>query len=1148
MRKSLLLFLVMSMSMVGLNLKAQMDFIMGNMTDNGCDGTFYDDGGTGGAAYSDTDYTYTICPDVPGDVIQVDFAAFQLQLSGNPNNHDALTIYDGNSTAAQSLGTYTGNFLQGLNVTGTVNNTSGCLTFVFVVNTGNTTNMPGWEASVICTTPCDPPTASSSIVNPPPPVFGFDSVSICVGDFVDFSGLGSSAAPGFTLDGYFWNFDDGSIDSTSGNAVSHQFNEPGEYIVSLAVQDNNGCQNLNFEPLKVIVSTLPDFQLSFPDTICVGEIAPLVGEANSVTWTAAPPFAVAGESFLADGAGFSFNSELLIDIFNPGDTLADCNDLLELNINIEHSYLGDLDMIIECPNGTQVSLHDYLSQGGGGTYLGEAVDGSSVPGTGYDYGWSPTSTLGFLDDAANWTDVSFVDNAGNPDMNNIVNPGIYTPFGDLCDLVGCPLNGTWTFIVTDNLAADDGYIFNWGIEFDPALYPGITTFTPSYGPLSDSTFWTGDPNFTFLSADADSAEFVPPSAGSYDFIYNSVNDFGCEVDTVITIVVVDPHEVVADPDVIIACGAPTQLGVEVLGGPPPPTDCDFELQLSDFWGDGWQGAFLDIEIDGVLTSYTLPNGIFQTFAIPAVPNGAAITITYTAGISPEENEWVLLDSNGDVWLQDGQFNVSPQPGIFFDGTANCGGGGATTYVYSWFPTTSLDDPNIQYPISTGLMESTMFVVSVYEAGNPACIAVDSMYLELSGALTAGPDLANCAMSYEMNAEVVGIGQWSTTDPAIISFSDDSDPNAIVYATQPGTYTLGWVDTQGLSCPNSDFIELTFFDGIQIEPTIVIPECFGDCTGTISVVGTGGVITPGLDYIYTWDAGTPGVNINERQELCSGNVTVIMEDENGCVDQETFFIDQPAAPVIDSLTVMGESCLGYCDGQVIIHSAVASTYSFDGGFNFLPDSVNNELCAGFQTVIIRDANSCEGDAEALITSPTPPEANFLVEPAQASVLNPVFQTTNTSEDNVSNEWFFGAFGYADTEHATVEFPAEPGFYNIELVITDSIGCLDSLDLNVEVIEEFQIFIPSAFSPNADGINDNFDVTIQDLDPSQYEFSVFDRWGRVVYSSTEYPTRWNGESHEDYEYYVADGVYMWRINARALTTTTRKEFSGQVTVIR
>ena len=107
-------------------------FIMGNETVETCTGTFVDAGngedGTGNP-YPDENFTYTLCPDNPGDAVSVSFVAFGLQTNPNPNNSDYLFIYDGPDAGSPGMGNYTGNALQGLPVTATINNPTGCLLY-----------------------------------------------------------------------------------------------------------------------------------------------------------------------------------------------------------------------------------------------------------------------------------------------------------------------------------------------------------------------------------------------------------------------------------------------------------------------------------------------------------------------------------------------------------------------------------------------------------------------------------------------------------------------------------------------------------------------------------------------------------------------------------------------------------------------------------------------------------------------------------------------------------------------------------------------------------------------------------------------------------------------------------------------------------
>lgn len=650
--------LVIVTVLISAQVKAQI-FNIQNGTDVTCSGQFEDDG-AGGGAYSDTDYTYTICPDNPGDVIQVSFQAFSLQTSANYQNSDFLTIYDGDNTNVLSLGSYTGSSLNGFDITGTVDNVSGCLTFVFNAQTGNTGGFPGWAAIISCTTPCATPTADSQIADPIPDDPMIQSVGVCLNQEVTFEDIGSTAGAGFTLDQYIWNFDDGNLDSLSGSVATHAWDEPGEYVVTLTVEDNNGCQSLNIQPLQVLVSTIPTFATDFTEEICLGNTGWLDGDPiQSETWTALPPVVFSGETFLADGAGFTFDNTIVFDFFEDGAVLENCDDLLQINMNIEHSYLGDLDISIECPNGTQVTLLDFDTNQGGGTFLGEAVDDpdSTTPGTGYDYGWAPNQTNGNLDDDANSMTMEFTNNDGgteNP-FGGVVIPGIYEADGNLCDLVGCPLNGGWTLSIQDNLAADDGNIFQWGIDFDPALYPDVTTFTPVIGLEADSSYWEG-PHIVSGSTTASGnyIEIAPPDMGAYEYIFYATNNFGCTFDTTITVNVVD-----SDADLIVTNDPTICIGGEAtLEASSPDDDGTFQY----IWDQGL----------GESDQVTVSPGTTTTYSVYLVePDGCEtapqeVTVSYFDPLSITALSDTTICLNGNVSLNAGSAS-----------------GGNGNYAYIW---------------------------------------------------------------------------------------------------------------------------------------------------------------------------------------------------------------------------------------------------------------------------------------------------------------------------------------------------------------------------------------------------------------------------------------------------------------------------------
>jgi len=85
---------------LSLGVAQSQSYTISNSSVSACSGTFYDSGGTGNYA-NNVSVTYTICPSTTGQSVQVAFSAFQLE-----SNYDYLYIYNGNSSAAPLIGTY----------------------------------------------------------------------------------------------------------------------------------------------------------------------------------------------------------------------------------------------------------------------------------------------------------------------------------------------------------------------------------------------------------------------------------------------------------------------------------------------------------------------------------------------------------------------------------------------------------------------------------------------------------------------------------------------------------------------------------------------------------------------------------------------------------------------------------------------------------------------------------------------------------------------------------------------------------------------------------------------------------------------------------------------------------------------------------
>lgn len=146
--------------------------------------------------------------------------------------------------------------------------------------------------------------------------------------------------------------------------------------------------------------------------------------------------------------------------FSDGQPLEDITKLLGICVNMEHTWVRDLVIYADCPNGTRVMLSDFLGRNGGEVYLGEPNDDDwdePEPGVGWDYCWTPTAT-----------NEPWIEYANNNDAHTLP-AGDYQPSESLDAFLGCPLNGDWTIRVEDRWAIDNGFIFKFWIKFDPSI-------------------------------------------------------------------------------------------------------------------------------------------------------------------------------------------------------------------------------------------------------------------------------------------------------------------------------------------------------------------------------------------------------------------------------------------------------------------------------------------------------------------------------------------------------------------------------------------------------------------------------------------------------------------------------------------------------
>ncbi|MDG2370604.1 MAG: gliding motility-associated C-terminal domain-containing protein, partial [Flavobacteriales bacterium] len=179
------------------------------------------------------------------------------------------------------------------------------------------------------------------------------------------------------------------------------------------------------------------------------------------------------------------------------------------------------------------------------------------------------------------------------------------------------------------------------------------------------------------------------------------------------------------------------------------------------------------------------------------------------------------------------------------------------------------------------------------------------------------------------------------------------------------------------------------------------------------------------------------------------------------------------------------------------------------------------------------------------------AQFDANPNPVDILNPIVNFTDmSSSDVVGFEWLFleGAslLSTSSQQNPSYEFPEDdPGSYNVELLVVNGDGCEDTVSLQVIVNGVFTCYVPTAFTPDGDGLNDFFYVKGESIDVTNFTFMVFNRWGEKVFETEDINDMWDGR-HKNSP--AQEDIYIWKVETKDVVTGKLKEFTGHVNLMR
>ncbi|MDR1156047.1 MAG: HYR domain-containing protein [Bacteroidales bacterium] len=517
-----------------------------------------------------------------------------------------------------------------------------------------------------------------------------------------------------------------------------------------------------------------------------------------------------------------------------------------------------------------------------------------------------------------------------------------------------------------------------------------------------------------------------------------------------------------------------------------------------------------------------------------------VSVGYSSGLCARTEQYTL---HAPLRLQ----NDSVVSGIKCYGDTNASiqisiSGGVPSYTYQWSsPDGAIPYPNVED--QSGLAPGTYRLAvidgngciktEVYSLPEPAPVSPNLAAEDMScdpgndGYITANPS-GGTGNSYSYvwcNGE---------TTPAITGLTADN-------------YSVTVTDMNGCTGTDSAFINipsaltvtataLSGFNGYHI-------DCYGNSTGKIAL----DILNGRGEYQYLWQSGDVSGGL---EHLAAGFYSVEVADKFNCKGDASITLTQPDRLWGQSVTT-DITCPGGNDGSIQVQAGGGVTslpYGYQWSNGAADSPMADNLTAGAYTIRVTDKNNCTLDLQVTLTQPPAFAIDFISTAAFCPETRDGDIRAAVSGGTPPYAYLWPGVSGAVASGIT---DVRAGAYTLEL--TDAMNCTYSQTVELGYTSNECLRIPNAFSPNSDGANDRWEITVGDAHASVryplgdlYPDAIIEvysgNWGLLLYRSQKgYPEPWDGKYHGKY-LPVNSYVYIIKLNHNS------RPITGNVTIIK
>ncbi|NBC10019.1 MAG: T9SS type B sorting domain-containing protein [Bacteroidetes bacterium] len=692
----------------------------------------------------------------------------------------------------------------------------------------------------------------------------------------------------------------------------------------------------------------------------------------------------------------------------------------------------------------------------------------------------------------------------------------------LCDGESLPVGSsiyTQSGTYADTLTLPDGCdsIVNTMLTVLPPLELTFTQTQPAIGAggangQGTATASGGAGGYTYVWCDGETAAENLMLVGGSDCCVTVTDAQGCTADTCFTVdFVTDIIPTFTTSPVLCNGGNTGQITFSAMNG-QPPYDYQWQQLGGTAAGNGQiAAANEEVLLDGLEAGFyeiTLMDAFFDT--------------TFTAEVTEPDALAVDLETQ--------------QPASCFgfcDGSLQVvASGGVAPYAYAW-------SSGAVSAFTDGLCAG-QYGLTVTDANG--CVLTDAFSVTQPPAF-----IAELVIDQEVSCFAGSDGQLAATaNQPISAYAWSTGSTAPTIDSLPtGDYSLTVTDAEGCQDTASVFLPQPAAP-VEAGINVVQPiSCGGEADGVLAAVAEG----PGQNFTYNWSNGSTEA---QAGNLLTGGYSLTVANEKGCSDTAAFFLPEPS-PLSFQATAEALTCPGGDrSGRIEIDSVSGGTppyaYALDGVL-FGSNPVFAGLFAGSYTVVVQDSRGCEAESTQEV-APAPAltvDAGTYGELQLGDSLQLTGQAaggtdlvfTWTAQDS-SRQRYDGA-------KVTVQ-PLMSTAYVLEVVDSVSL-CRASDTVFLKVVTNRRVYVPNAFSPNDDGVNDRFFVYTDDAALRLHKLQVFARNGSLVYEAVDLPPNadlqgWDGTFRGER---LDPGVFVYLAEIEFVDGKT-EIFKGEIVLMR